>query len=254
MKINWNNKSYKQLIFVLIILAASCKMLFNLAFAADNWGALIFPGGISRIDATLIAFPEFNIPDLKSLGNHDKLVLSAWPYRPGHYIAAMLDSENTESMTLTVAILQRVGDTVKQMVINKLKLEELISPNSIQLDLAPYRIRDDEFAFGVRLSTTYYGGASSSWTTLHLFRLAENKITKILEIEANNRSNTRGENTEIFSKSIVQMSPITENDFYDLIIKTTKGEELTESGKVIQQKKSSKTFYWNGVKYEAKKH
>jgi hypothetical protein len=255
MKSNGFKDFYRQSIFILIIIATMFTIQNNPIFAADNKKLPLFSGGVSRSDAVLIAFPEYEAEDLISLENNDNLVLELWPQRPGHFIAAMLDAESNETMTLTISILKRVGKTVKKIASNEFQLEEFNWSNRIQLDLAPYRIRSDEFAFGVRNSTSYRSDAhSSSWTTLSLFRLADDSLSRILKTSVNESSISSGEeNVENFSKATVHIGPLAENGFYSLLVKTIKGERSVESEKIIQQKKTSNTFHWKDTQYIERK-
>jgi hypothetical protein len=242
-------------------------MCANPALAADDWQNPVFGGGISRITAIGLAFPEFDSADLVSLAGRDNVALAPWPHRPGCFIAAMLDKEDAEAMTLSVAILQRAGKTVQRIAFGEFKLEEFNWANYIYLDLAPYRIRDKEFAFGVRISTSYTSTAhSSTWSTLHLFRLQGDTITHIFDVAVNSdtiektyhdseaspdsNSAAPAENdVEEFSTATVHIGPVAKNGFNDLIVKTTKGEKSVDSEKILKQEKIVEKFRWNGTKY-----
>ena len=256
-------------LFLQIVGVAAFCMQMNLAFAADDRGKPVSDGGASLKEDVEIAFPEFEVANLNKLAEDDKLVLSPWPHCPGCFVAAVLEEEDSESMTLSVAVLQRDRNTVKQLAANEFKLKDFNWKNSIRLDLAPYRIRDKEFAFGVRISTYYRSDAhTSSWTTLHLFRLSGNKIARIVTLDIDGSSIEGGsisrgedgsedgkeggdeEGTEGLHSSTVHIGPLAPNGFYDLIVKTTKGEKSVKSEKVLQQEKSVEKYRWSGTAYE----
>ena len=262
-----------QSISTLFICIAIIGIQINYVFAADYKEKPVFEVGTPLKDAVEIAFPEFDVAYLNQLEKDDKLVFSSWPHCPACFVAAVLEEEGSESMILSVAVLQRDRNTVKQLAANEFKLDAFNWKNHIGLDLAPYRIRDKEFAFGVRISTSYRSDAhSSTWTTLHLFRLSGNKITRIFEknvvgrsIEggSNSRSKERSEDdgeegkednnkdeVERFHNSTVHIDSLAPNGFYDLIVKTTKGEKSVKSKKVLQQERSIEKYRWSGTAYE----
>ena len=161
--------------------AATFCMQMNFAVAADDWEKPAFDGGVSRKEAAQIAFPEFEIAYLDELAGEDNLALSSWSHCNACFVVAVLENEDLNSMTLSVAVLQRDRNTVKRLAASEFKLEEFNGHNYILFDLAPYRIRDNEFAFGVRITSSYESDAHiDSWSTLHLFRLSGDKIARIV--------------------------------------------------------------------------
>ena len=245
-----------KLISTLFICIAVVGMQINCAVASED-------------EAVEIAFPEFDVAYLNQLEKDDKLILSPWLHCTGCFVAAVLEEEGSESMILSVAVLQRDRNTVKQLAANEFKLDAINWKNRISLDLAPYRIRDKEFAFGVRISSSYRSDAhTSTWTTLHLFRLSSNKISRIFEQNVNGRSIEGGsiirteersedgseeENEEVIEglrNSTVHIGSLAPNGFYDLLVKTTKIEKSVKDKKVLQQEKSVEKYRWSGTAYE----
>ncbi len=108
-------------------------------------------------------------------------------------------------------------------------------PNSFPtLDLAPYKINDNEMAFGLRAqSVTGYAGGGAIQQNLILFRLSGQKLQIILntpiyefrDIAGNwNKDGTREHNIEE-NDTIVIVQKNKTNGFYDLMLKT--GHEKT---------------------------
>jgi hypothetical protein len=256
--------------FILQILGVAIFcMQMNFAVATDDWEKPVFDSGVSLKETVEIAFPEFEVDYLKKLAEDDKLILSLWSHCPGCLVAAVLEAEDSNTMTLSVSVLQREGNNVRQLAANEFKLDDFNWNNHIGLDFAPYRIRDKEFAFGVRISSNYRSDAHiSSWTTLHLFRLSGNKISRIVKLQDMDGSSIEGpffhgddgsendkegndeDRTERVFGSTVHIGPLAPNGFYDLIVKKTIKERNVRSEQILKQEKSVEKYRWRGTVYE----
>ncbi len=102
-----------------------------------------------------------------------------------------------------------------------------------KLDLAPYQIRDNEYAVGIRQKfLRFFNGGSEESEILYLFRVEDKKIKMISNL-VTFESDTDEEEGTYFDNSTVSVSMHKTNGFFDLIVKTVedkgRGTRQTES-------------------------
>ena len=107
----------------------------------------------------------------------------------------------------------------------------------IGLDLTPYRISDQERAFGVEYHNSYQSTArGSASTALYLFRYAKGALTLIFQIRTQEGSNDPyGKYSEYHDRKII-MGKTKHKEFYDLMIKESETKRITR-------------YRWNGERY-----
>jgi hypothetical protein len=113
---------------------------------------------------------------------------------------------------------------------------------SVNPDLIPFRISDQDIAFGVRVSNSYHSTARASSTeALHLFRLHKGELTMVFAAlldESDSEFAQDGSDDRIVHEShrVVIVSKTKHKGFYDLIVRDRKT-------------KRSETWRWNGSEY-----
>lgn len=130
----------------------------------------------------------------------------------------------------------------------------------VVLDLAPYRIGDNEFAFGIRWKedATFPAGENNA-VKLRLWRVDAGKLKKILETSMEDSDEQRGPNDASEMKCTVSVSGEKTLDHFDLVKRCggTSGplvEDPEDRPAKVTKKISSRTlFRWNGSMYAEQK-
>lgn len=130
----------------------------------------------------------------------------------------------------------------------------------VTLDLAPYRIGDNEFAFGTRWkeNETFPAGESNA-EELRLWRVDAGKLRKILETRMEDSDEQRGPNEESDTKCTLSVSEEKTLDYFDLLKRCAASSgPLIDDPETHQatgtKKSSSRTlFKWDGSKYAEQK-
>ena len=126
----------------------------------------------------------------------------------------------------------------------------------VALDLAPYRIGDNEFAFGIRWKedATFPAGENNS-IELRLWRVDTGKLKKILETRMEDNDEQRGPNDESDTNCTVSVTGEKTLDHFDLVKRCAGSsgplvEDPEDRPARVTKKISTRTlFRWDGSKY-----
>ena len=131
---------------------------------------------------------------------------------------------------------------------------------TVVLDLAPYRIGDNEFAFGIRWKEdqTFPAGENNA-EELRLFRFDAGNLRKILETRMGDSDEQRGPNEGSEAKCTLSVSGEKTLDHFDLVKRCTGSsgplmDDLDNTSPAATKKSRSLMIYkWDGAKYAEQK-
>ncbi len=275
---------YSEIIFInrnfktmLLLIAYGVFVSLNICGSAENKtlandAFLLGGSSYTALSLVKVAFPTITESQAEDLFEEELITIKLWTQRKNSALVmrAFATKDNDPINIEMVLIENKEKKGPKILAIGKEIFSGTVRGcmfcgDMISFDFANYKIKENEAAFGLRYHTSYSStGYSSSGTELYLFRVNEDKIEKILQMDvgswhvdkANAENVSNGE--EIETNTVVVMDKKKTNDFYDLVLKTKKkttsfAEEKEQDARQDGEVKIEKTqdrYQWSGSRYE----
>ena len=204
------------------------------------------------------------------------LVYKAWPKFAGRYIVASYGKPKVnglDPLPVEIAVVEYKGTVPSVISRNTFLYKAGYVSEMMQIDTANYKLADSVTAFGLRTYDRDAGsGFEYKYESLDLYTMGANGISHIAGnmafgsdglFESYNEYSycNNGFTCDLvwsreIQKTILIVASNKTNEYFDLLVKTTKTEEsgrLDESNKsakpTVRAETTTRVFRWNGEKY-----
>lgn len=219
--------------------------------------APLFAQGPTGMAAVSAAVGDGANEFLVNAARNHQLAIAAWPHLPHHYVVALFEpAEGTadahQPVMLTVAVLRIKGPSIKVVAYGEEHFDDGNATSVIALDLAAYRIKKNETAFGVRVTESKLGAAySEEVTLLHLFRIVGIDIAPVFHRLVEQRRHVPGQAAQKMLEATVTMAKPKPRGFSDIELSISEHPDTSTPADTAgnRQGVEHERYRWNGFEY-----
>jgi hypothetical protein len=225
-----------------------------LAAAAAPAAAPPVPEGPTRAEAAVLVSPKLSPDDAAALADDEKgLSLKPWRQHGGTWVALIsdvkeADSNGGASAVLHLALIGRSGPRwVALARVDEARTQDDIGIGdpSYALDLAPYRINENEVAFGVReTADDQTPPHPAKFEKLLLFRVVGSRLVRVLDLPSFFNFTNGDDGSSGSGNTVVAVSSHKNGGFFDLVATETKTYDDEKPTKTVT------SYAWVGEAYE----